>query len=158
MEEWKKVEGWEYEVSTLGNVRNIITGKAINPWTTNYGYVCASLHCGIKKNKKHKLVHKLVMQAFVGESTLTVNHKDGNRKNNNLSNLEYVTLRENRTHAVKSKYPGCSYNKKSGKWYASIYINRKSVWIGSYDTPEEGSQAYLKALQKYKLENKYARQ
>ena len=46
-------------------------------------------------------VHRLIMLAFVGpQNGMQINHKDGNKSNNQLSNLEYVTQEENRTHAL----------------------------------------------------------
>ena len=48
--------------------------------------------------RKAKLVHRLVMEAFVGQSDLQVNHKDFNKINNKLDNLEYTTPKENITH------------------------------------------------------------
>lgn len=55
----------------------------------SYGYLMTSI------NGKYTLVHRIVMEAFHGSSELTVDHLDKNRANNKLSNLEYVTLKEN---------------------------------------------------------------
>jgi hypothetical protein len=49
-----------------------------------------------------KYVHRLVAEAFFGKSDLQVNHKDGNRTNNNVENLEYLTQRENLQHGWKT--------------------------------------------------------
>ena len=49
-------------------------------------------------------VHRLIMYAFVGISTLTVNHKDGNKENNSINNLEYMTVPGNIfMHSFRSK-------------------------------------------------------
>jgi hypothetical protein len=52
------------------------------------------------KIKKNYGVHRLVMRAFVGESSLDVNHIDGNKLNNKLSNLEYCTRKDNIAHSI----------------------------------------------------------
>jgi hypothetical protein len=57
----------------------------------------------INKRQKFLLVHRLVCEAFLPEFDLSrqVNHKDGNKSNNHVSNLEMVTNSQNRDHAVK---------------------------------------------------------
>lgn len=86
---WKLIDGLDLEVNELGEVRNA-TNKRIKKPSNNKGYLKVD----------SKLVHRLVMEAFVGKSPLQVNHKDGNKLNNRLDNLEYVTARENIQHAV----------------------------------------------------------
>lgn len=101
MEIWKPVIGYEeaYEVSDLGRVRRIETGLVLSPAGQRYLYVCMTVKC-----KRHtKSVHKLVTRAFLGPTPdgHQVNHKDGNKKNNVLNNLEYVTRSYNIVHAHK---------------------------------------------------------
>ena len=57
--------------------------------TNKYGYKVTKI------NGKAERVHRIVMEAFHGKSDLTVDHIDGNKENNNLNNLEYVTRAEN---------------------------------------------------------------
>jgi len=54
----------------------------------------------VKKQVKQFLVHRLVLLTFIGPSPLIVNHIDGDKTNNHLSNLEYVTYQENTNHAI----------------------------------------------------------
>ncbi|ACU46844.1 HNH endonuclease [Lactococcus phage CB13] len=63
--------------------------KLIKPIAGSHGY------CTIRINGNNMLVHRLIMEAFRGKSDLTVDHIDGNKLNNSLDNLEYVTLGEN---------------------------------------------------------------
>ena len=84
-----------YEVSNAGEVRNKHTKKVLKPAISNKGYYMVALSC---KGKSHTYtVHKLVMEHFnrcsmAGE---VINHIDGNKLNNNIQNLEYVTQKEN---------------------------------------------------------------
>lgn len=115
MEEWKDVVGYEglYEVSNLGNVRSIdreikckngnvqlFKGKVISQYDNGKGYKNVTLW----KNNKPKIiyVHRLVAIAFI-ENKLEkpcINHIDKNRGNNNVSNLEWCTQKENEFHKL----------------------------------------------------------
>lgn len=97
---WKDILNYEgkYQVSNLGNVRALNyhrenKTRLLIPKVDKYGYLVVALY----KNKirKNYLVHRLVMSAFVGKSNLTVNHKDENKQNNKLENLEYMTTKDN---------------------------------------------------------------
>jgi hypothetical protein len=103
-EQWKPVAGFTgYEVSDQGRVRSFKSGKAkILKQIKCKGYSYVNLY---KKGKKHfKSVHRLVAEAFLGipEVKLEVNHKNGLKTDNRLSNLEWVTPLENMIHAVET--------------------------------------------------------
>lgn len=100
---FKPVKGYEglYEVSDLGRVRTVKTGKIKSPCISNAGYYMVNLHKNGKANLK--TVHRIVITAFEGPSKLHTNHKDGDKLNNRLDNLEYVTHRENVLHAYKTR-------------------------------------------------------
>ena len=65
------------------------------------GYLLINLRLTKGVRTVHK-IHRLVMEHFVGPSELTVNHKDGDKQNNDLSNLEYLTIKENTIHAYET--------------------------------------------------------
>lgn len=109
---WKPVPGYEgfYEVSSLGRIRGVdrvimrkggkkytVKGAILSPSKRGYdGYLDISLRRE-GHQKTHK-IHRLVMLAFVGEppeGKPEVDHKDGDPENNRLSNLEYVSKKEN---------------------------------------------------------------
>lgn len=108
-ENWRPVVGYEgiYEVSDLGRVKrikpeaNTYNGRILTIATFKRGYQYTTL---LKQGKprKHR-IHRLVLAAFVGPipEGYEVNHIDGNRANNSLSNLEYVTHSENERHAYR---------------------------------------------------------
>jgi hypothetical protein len=102
-EEWKSIEDFPlYEVSTLGRVRSLF-GKMPKPRKFSIikqGY--RQLPLSKNGSQKFFLVHRLVAAAFLPnpEGKPDVNHKDGNKANNRLCNLEWVTSNENQTHSV----------------------------------------------------------
>lgn len=97
---WKIIEEFpKYEVSSLGKVRGLVRGRNLTP-TVNDGYLAVKLYgCCIKTIK----VHRLVAKAFLEnpDDLLEVNHKDGNKHNNCVPNLEWINHRDNIIHAYK---------------------------------------------------------
>lgn len=103
MEEWKKIiiDGKEtfYSVSNYGNVRNDSKGTLLTGSIANNGYRMVHLRYRIDKNCS---VHRLVMKAFLPcelMDDLQINHKDGNKLNNHLENLEWCTALQNIRHS-----------------------------------------------------------
>lgn len=106
--EWEPIKDYEdlYMISNTGLVKRIkfINGKhnfaqerLLKPILNKDGYMFVRL-CKDGKTK-NKRIHKLVVSAFLGESDLQVDHIDGNKQNNRLDNLEYVTPKENTNRA-----------------------------------------------------------
>jgi hypothetical protein len=94
-EKFKPIKGWEdkFEISNKGYVRNIMTNTIRNGSVNNRGYLRLKLTRG-KKDKYQVLIHKLVLDAFLPKpmNNLVSNHKDGNKLNNRLDNLEWGNL------------------------------------------------------------------
>lgn len=94
---WRFVPAYEglYMVSTLGRVKNCRTGRILKPQKTKFGYLQVNLY----KDGKRKMlkVHRLVAIAFITnpENKRTVNHKDENKLNNCVENLEWMSIKEN---------------------------------------------------------------
>ena len=97
---WANIEGYggKYKVSTWGRVRSISTStaKILKPYKNHKGYFKVGLMKDGRSNK-HR-VNRLVAQAFIPNwgNLPEVNHKDGNKANNSVTNLEWVSGRENR--------------------------------------------------------------
>lgn len=91
-----------YAVSDNGEIKNIKKNKIIKQYNRPDGYLQVTLW---ENNKGHSIkVHRIVAQYFIEKSDANktyVNHIDGNKKNNNVNNLEWVTPSENNYHAVK---------------------------------------------------------
>lgn len=100
---WKTVKDYpNYDVSSLGSVRNNKTNKMLKPALNSSGYY----RCTLVNNLGNKTItiHKLVAICFI-ENTYnkpTVNHKDRNKVNNNINNLEWATHLEQNLHKSKS--------------------------------------------------------
>ena len=101
-EEFKDIPGYEglYKVSNTGSVYSILGNRKLNGSDKGDGYNRVTL---TKEGQiKRFNVHRLVMLAFIGPSDLQVNHIDGNKSNNCLDNLQYVSKSENMLHAYKT--------------------------------------------------------
>ena len=91
-----------YEVDRDGNVYSIRRRRKLKPYVNNSGYLKVDLYYFGMKQKKY--VHRIVAEAFIKNphKKEIVNHKDGNRKNNNVENLEWMTQSENMLHCVRN--------------------------------------------------------
>lgn len=114
MEEWKDVIGYEstYQVSSLGRVKRIAvysnqsgitweSNKILKPANNSRGYYFVQLSKNNKVTRKY--VHRLVAEAFIPnpENKATVNHKNCNRSDNRVENLEWTTYRENNDYSIQ---------------------------------------------------------
>lgn len=101
MEEmWKEIEGWSgYQVSSFGRVKSFKKcpdGKLLTPYLNKYGYLVVHL----RDHGRNRIFqcHRLVLETFnpiPNADTMEVNHKNENKQDNNLSNLEWTTHLEN---------------------------------------------------------------
>ena len=171
IEIWKNINGYEdlYQVSNLGNIRSVdrtycqksshktmmckrYKGKTITPTDNGNGYLIVSLR-RINEKKKNFYVHRLVAEHFLqNPSNLKeINHKDYNKKNNNVENLEWVTRKENVVYSIKhmEKQRTKSKQTSTGEKYITIKnglwrlnIQRKSLRIDKlYKSFEEAVKA-----------------
>lgn len=108
---WKQVKGWEgkYEVSNRGNVKRVKDGKMLTRHiNSRTGYESVSLYDKSTQTTTMKYVHRLVAEAFIPnpKNLEQVDHIDGNKSNNKLSNIRWCSRKFNnsrkRTKMLKS--------------------------------------------------------
>lgn len=100
----KIIQGFEnYSINPNGQIKNIKTGLTLKAKKSKMGYEEIQLRDSNHKSKWF-LVHRLVAEYFCGgqQDGMVVNHIDGDKLNNNASNLEWVTQSENLKHAYET--------------------------------------------------------
>lgn len=167
---WKDIPGYEglYKISSEGrlmslerkfirnNNKNAITlpDKLLKISTDHKGYKKISI-TDINRKRKTYRVHQLVAMTFYGHKIsgyeMVINHKDSNPSNNNVNNLEVVTVRENIVHFYKNikcigKMTGINYNKIEKIYYAVIGHKGRYYNLGQYKNINTASEIYQIAV------------
>lgn len=129
---WKDIKGYEglYKISNKGRIKGLY--GLMTPQLSREGYYQIMLR---KDNKSKQMrIHRLVLNAF-GEpprkNQKYVNHKDLNKKNNNIENLEWVTAKENSNHYEK--------NRNISKYNSIVCYDENGNKFNSYN---EAAKAY----------------
>lgn len=164
-EVWKWITGYKglYKVSSLGNIMtfngNRGTGKKMKAVgklmslrkSGNYLRV-ALCNAGVQEIMD---VHRIVAINFIKNpnNLREVNHKNKNKLDNRVKNLDWVSSRENKAHY--QNMIGASYKRSENNWIGNININRKQIYLGRFKTQEEAHISYLFATILYGISNKY---
>lgn len=149
MEEiWKDVEGFDYkyQISNLGNFRCLNSihknhrGIIKKGSLDSYGYYRVNLTKDGKNMcvKTHRLVAKYFLEDYSDD--LPVNHKDLNKQNNRVDNLEMVTYKENTHHyhnEIGNNNIGVKKHKNLNKWTVRVTYLGERVYLGTFETEQE---------------------
>lgn len=174
MEEiWKDVVGFDgfYEVSNTGRVRSVdriiksskrshfkLKGKIVGN-KNNAGYMVVTISKELLSEER--LIHRIVAEAFIPNpnNLPQVNHINGDKKDNRVENLEWVSNRENTCHArvgkFTSKHSNVCWLPDRKKWKSYIQINNKRIQLGRFDTEEEAFAAVQKVRSDFGISNRY---
>lgn len=137
MEKWTTIqEASNYEVSTYGNIRNKTTQKILKGRLTKSGYLQVSLKIDETNKFSNRYIHRLVAIYWIDnpEDKREVNHKDGNKENNNINNLEWVTPSENQKHRHSIGINKTS-NRRVGKF------TKDGELVAEYNSIQEAANA-----------------
>lgn len=108
---------------------------------TKHGYVAI----GYKKTYYRR--HRIIFYVANGYLPLVVDHKHGVESGDGIDNLQDITQQQNSVKMRMSRrnssgFRGVSFHQKSGKWQSCIVYNRKTIYLGLYETPELAHSAY----------------
>ena len=170
---WKAIEGYEglYEISNFGRVKSLersyIAGKGaiirkqdaiLSASISSNGYKYVSLcRDGIASSKR---LHILVWNTFGDEPSngrkLQVDHKNEDKLDNHIDNLQLLTNRENIIKSIKlnknmtSGFIGVCWHKQAEKWVARIEFNGSGKHLGSFNNEYDAHLAYQNKLTEIK--------
>lgn len=122
-----------YSITPQGDVINNISGKKLKGSISVFGYVIVTLYSTVKpKKSKSVRVHRLVAETYLekpkrGDKDF-INHKDGNKRNNTVENLEWTTVVENNQHARETKLQP----KNVGTKYTGQYHSKARLFEITY--------------------------
>ena len=131
------------------------TFRRLKPWRGRYtpGDVTVYGYQRINVGKHRYFAHRLAFLWMTGRwPEAQIDHKNGNRLDNRWCNLREATAQENRRNERKrgsNPYKGITFYKPTGRWKASIKVNRREKSLGYFTTPIEAHTAYARAARKY---------
>jgi len=170
-EEWNPIKNYEgrYEISNYGRVKSLskqwklhhgglckrkekILSQKIN--SVGYPAIDLSKQCKRKSFNIYHLVWDHFGNAKRNGYKLQVDHKDENKLNSQIDNLQLLTQRENtvkyyRTKKTTSNYDGISFYKRYDKFVARITLNKKRILLGYFKSEIDAANEYQRALKEF---------
>ena len=154
---WKTIPGHEnYQASSLGRIKSLARlradGGKLKEKILKIGVDCHGYNCA-KVERLNRKVHKLVAMAFLNHVPcgfrVVVDHIDNDKSNNKPNNLQLISQRQNTSKDKKPKSGFTGVRASRKKWTSKIFFKDRYLHLGTFNTPEEASEAY----QKFILEN-----
>ena len=162
---WKNIPEYEnlYKLNLFGEIESHdkttngikSTGRPIILSKNKVGYMFVKL----SKNGKKQMfqIQKLMALTFVGyiPDGKVVDHIDNNKTNNNINNLQFLTIRENsiKEKIIKNGYIDIHRRKDNGKWRVRLQIPTGRLNVGHFGTMVEALEAYDEACKKHNIIN-----
>lgn len=148
-EVWKNIKYYfgKYKVSNMGRIMDK-NGDLLSLYDHPRGYKSVSL--SLCDNYRLKLVHRIVAETFIPnpENKPQINHKDGNKENNKVNNLEWVTQKENSVHASENGLLlRKKYNSNISKLQKNEVLQIRSIYEQKWVTMKEVANAYNISIQ-----------
>ena len=121
-----------YQASNYGQIKSLKSNKILSQINNGNGYLYVTI--SINGKRKNYYVHRLIAQTFLKEfdDKKVINHKDYNKQNNNISNLENISQKENIRYSIKNKPKILHFKTNTGEHHISkrgnvyrVIINKK---------------------------------
>lgn len=146
---FKSIGYKNYSVSNLGNVKNEKTGRIIKQFISSGGYKQVQLGINSETGKQYvPLVHKLVADAFIPNpnNLPIINHKDENKLNNSVSNLEWVDYIQNINYGTANQKKSKSLKGNQNAKGKRKHIGKRNTYIYFYNGKKYTIRELLKEL------------
>ena len=148
---WKSIDGFaNYEVYPVSGESGMRRRNMLKPIASHGGNVKVIL--SKHGTATYFVIHRLVANEFIDNPSnkACVDHIDGDRTNNCVTNLRYATKSENGMNQKKhlsatSIYKGVYFDKRSSKWHARVRLSGVRTDLGYFDSEDEAAQAHNEA-------------
>lgn len=152
---WKDVKGYEglYQISNYGRVKNKKTDYILKPALGSWGYEFVQL-CD-KGRETSKCIHRMVAESFLDnpDNLPQVNHIDGNKRNNHIDNLEWVSCSQNIKHAFNTGLKKKKMGKENPLYGRCGIESTRHREVNKYDLEGNFIESYISIREASKKNN-----